>query len=98
MHLISLLEYFLFLECPIDINPSRYIPANIRNMIICNMTNDCFGIQCCLDLKFKVPFGNEVATFSLPVGIKMDTCLFEVEASFGQFRHKTSILNYDWGK
>ncbi|VDI22130.1 Hypothetical predicted protein [Mytilus galloprovincialis] len=83
-------------DCPLVMDPKKYLPSNLHGMVRCNMTNDCFGLHCCLDLKFTVPFGVDIIELSVPMLFKMDSCNFEIEARFGNFKHKSSILNYDW--
>ncbi|XP_063399952.1 uncharacterized protein LOC134684586 [Mytilus trossulus] len=82
-------------DCPLAIDPKKYLPSNLHGIVRCNMTNDCFGLHCCLDLKFTVRV--DIIELSVPMLFKMDSCNFEVEAKFGTFKYKSSILNYDWG-
>ncbi|CAG2196997.1 unnamed protein product [Mytilus edulis] len=45
--------------CPVTINPQKYLPASIRTMLQCEMTDNCFGLDCCIDLTFKLPLGDK---------------------------------------
>ncbi|XP_052090897.1 uncharacterized protein LOC127727822 [Mytilus californianus] len=86
------------IDCPVMINPQKYLPASIRTMIQCKMTDNCLGLHCCLDLTFKLPLGDKMVTFNIPFWVKFDPCQFEVDIAFGGFRYKRYILNYDWGE
>ncbi|VDI70196.1 Hypothetical predicted protein [Mytilus galloprovincialis] len=85
-------------DCPVMINPQKYLPASIRTMVQCQMTDNCLGLHCCLDLTFKLPLGDRMVTFNIPFWVKFDPCQFEVDIAFGGFRYKRYILNYDWGE
>jgi hypothetical protein len=93
--------YYIFFnpaDCPLDINPQKYLPPSVSKMLRCQMPENCFGLQCCLDLSFKLPFGDVQVSYSIPFWFKMSPCDFEIDAAFGPFRHKSVLLNYDWGK
>ncbi|XP_076116682.1 uncharacterized protein LOC143084161 [Mytilus galloprovincialis] len=84
-------------DCPVDINPQKYLPAAIRNMLRCEMPQNCFGLNCGLDLSFKLPFGDFHVSYNIPFWFKMSPCDFDIDIKFGPFQHKTVLLNYDWG-
>ncbi|CAG2218292.1 unnamed protein product [Mytilus edulis] len=85
-------------DCPVDINPQKYLPAAIRNMLTCEMPQNCFGLNCGLDLSFKLPFGDFHVSYNIPFWFKISPCDFDIDIKFGPFQHKTVLLNYDWGK
>ncbi|XP_076116635.1 uncharacterized protein LOC143084113 [Mytilus galloprovincialis] len=84
-------------DCPVDINPQKYLPAAIRNMLRCEMPQNCFGLNCGLDLSFKLPFGDFHVSYNIPFWFKISPCDFDIDIKFGPFQHKTVLLNYDWG-
>ncbi|XP_052071172.1 uncharacterized protein LOC127709610 [Mytilus californianus] len=52
-------------DCPVTINPQKYLPANIRTMLQCEMTENCFGLDCCIDLSFQLPLGDRMVTYHM---------------------------------
>ncbi|XP_076076027.1 uncharacterized protein LOC143046851 [Mytilus galloprovincialis] len=83
-------------DCPVTINPQKYLPASIRTMLQCEMTDNCFGLDCCIDLTFQLPLGDEDVTFHIPFWFKFKPCDFEVDARFGGFTYHKYILDYNW--
>ena len=86
------------LDCPLTINPQKYLPASVRTMLQCKMVENCLGLHCCLDLSFKLPLGDKTVYYNIPFWIKFEPCQFKIDIAFGGFRYERYILNYDWGK
>ena len=80
------------------INPQKYLPSSVRTMVQCEMTDNCFGLHCCLDLAFKLPLGDKIVTYHIPFWFKFEPCEFELDIRFGGYSHHGYILNYDWGR
>ncbi|VDI41391.1 Hypothetical predicted protein [Mytilus galloprovincialis] len=85
-------------DCPGMINPQKYLPASIRTMLQCEMTDNCFGLDCCIDLSFQLPLGDRTVTYHIPFWFKFEPCDFEVDVRFGGYTYKKIILDYDWGE
>jgi hypothetical protein len=80
------------------INPQKYLPSSVRNMVQCEIADNCFGLHCCLDLSFKLPLGDKIVTYHIPFWFKFEPCEFELDIRFGGYSHHGYILNYDWGR
>ncbi|XP_055958143.1 uncharacterized protein LOC130013542 [Patella vulgata] len=85
-------------DCPWNIDVEKYLPANIKDKVTCGMPDNCFGLHCCVDFEFKIPFVDEPIHKSVPVFLEFDPCNFVLKVGFGQFQHTETLLTYDWGK
>ncbi|XP_063420822.1 uncharacterized protein LOC134706043 [Mytilus trossulus] len=73
------------------------IVDSMKGLAQCEVTDNCLGMDCCLGLKFKLPFQGDDVTYSIPFGFKLNPCDFEIEINLASYYHKTVLLNYDWG-
>jgi len=74
------------------------IPEFLKNFVTCNLTEDCFGLYCCVDLTFGVPLTNMEITATFPIWFQMDPCNFSIEAGIGDRIFREELLQYEWGK
>ncbi|KAK6174798.1 hypothetical protein SNE40_013376 [Patella caerulea] len=85
-------------DCPWNIDVEKYLPATLKDKVTCGMPENCFGLHCCVDFEFKIPFVDEPIQKSVPVFLEFDPCNFVLKVGFGQFQHTETLLTYDWGK
>lgn len=88
-----MLYFVLIAEC----SSTFKIIDSLKGLALCELTDNCLGLECCLGLKFKLPFNGNDVTYSIPFGFKLQPCDFEIEISLATYYHKTVLLNYDWG-
>ena len=79
------------------INPEKYLPADIRSMLQCEMVNNCHGLHCCIDLSFQLPLGDITVTYHIPFWFIFEPCEFKVDVRFGGYNRTKFLLDYDWG-
>ncbi|XP_021353372.1 uncharacterized protein LOC110450253 [Mizuhopecten yessoensis] len=84
-------------DCPVSLDPTRYLPDSVKSMFRCEMTDDCFGIKCCLDLSFTVPLGDVEVQLNVPFHFQVQPCDLMMDAKLGTYRHQTQLLTYEWG-
>lgn len=91
MHFVS--------ECPSFLQQiDRFIPQVLKNILKCNVTDNCFGIYCCVDFEVPIPLSDLRIQVTFPVYFEMDPCKFAVEAGIGSIQSREELLKYEWGK
>ena len=98
--LLVLIRFLLYLDCPFKVNVQSYLPAAVKHMVKCEMPQNCFGLDCCIDLKFKLPaaLGGREISYNIPFWFKMSPCDFSIDVGFGTWTYKTVLFSYAWGK
>jgi hypothetical protein len=90
------LIYFIS-DCPPAMNISNMIPPFMRNILKCELADNCFGVSCCVKFGFTIPFSSIQINVSFPVWFKMDPCDFRIDTRIGSFKYEEQLLKYEWG-
>ncbi|XP_053398719.1 uncharacterized protein LOC128556879 [Mercenaria mercenaria] len=85
-------------ECPPAMNISTMIPSFMKNILHCELADNCFGISCCVHFDFTIPLSSIELEVSFPVWFKMDPCDFHVDTGIGALQFEEQLLKYEWGK
>ncbi|ESO82597.1 hypothetical protein LOTGIDRAFT_236952 [Lottia gigantea] len=84
-------------DCPWNIDVEKYLPAKVKDKVTCGMPDDCFGVNCCVDFQFKIPFIDDPVVKSVFIYAKFDPCDFRLDVGFGKYKHSEKLLTYQWG-
>ena len=57
----------------------------------CRVLEECFGIECCLDLDITI------TTIAVNAWFIFDPCELTLSVGFGNWFYNMSLLTYDWG-
>ncbi|VDH91582.1 Hypothetical predicted protein [Mytilus galloprovincialis] len=87
-------------DCPWNIDVKSYLPTSVKHLVTCEMPDNCFGLDCCIDVKFTLPpaLGGRVIAYSVPFWFKMSPCDFTIDVGFGTWTYKKTLFEYAWGK
>ncbi|XP_060566993.1 uncharacterized protein LOC132725822, partial [Ruditapes philippinarum] len=83
-------------DCPPAMNISNMIPPFMRNILQCELADNCFGVTCCVNFGFTIPFSSIQISISFPVWFKMDPCDFRVDTGIGSLKYEEQLLKYEW--
>ncbi|XP_076086345.1 uncharacterized protein LOC143057006 [Mytilus galloprovincialis] len=63
------------------------------------MPENCFGLDCCIDVKFQLPaaLGGKVLAYSVRFWFKMSPCDFTIDVGIGTWTYKKTLFEYTWG-
>lgn len=97
----SVLNIFLnvFLVCSniIDVDSNLLIKV-VKDMVICQFFQGCYGVQCCFDLIFILFLGDTVIFKNFFFWFIVDFCDFFIDIGLGDFiLFKFIFFNYDFG-
>ncbi|CAG2189963.1 unnamed protein product [Mytilus edulis] len=89
----------LDVNCPWNIDVKSYLPTSVKHLVTCEMPDNCFGLDCCIDVKFTLPpaLGGRVIAYSVPFWFKMSPCDFTIDVGFGTWTYKKTLFEYAWG-
>ncbi|XP_046574117.1 uncharacterized protein LOC124282192 [Haliotis rubra] len=85
-------------DCPSA--PADYknlLPASFHDNVNCELPDNCFGIECCVDFSFDIPLFENPLVKHVPFFLKFEPCNFIVEVGFGSYYHRERLLTYNWG-
>ena len=74
-------------DCPIGLQA-----PSIDNILECSLDDKCLGIQCCVNLDFKI----DVLMFK--TWVILDPCEFTFSVGFEKLSMNVSLFSYEWGK
>ncbi|KAJ8320503.1 hypothetical protein KUTeg_002090 [Tegillarca granosa] len=74
----------------------KFLPDKVKPMVRCELPDNCFGLQCCLDIKFKIPFGDAEIQKNIPFWFKFSPCTLHIDVGFGTYRFETELFEYEW--
>lgn len=90
--------YIFISDCPPAMNISSMIPSFMKNILRCELADNCFGVSCCVDLGFTIPLSSIKIEMSFPIWFKIDPCDFNIEAGINSIKREEQLLKYEWGK
>ena len=64
---------------------------SIANVVECAVNDECNGIQCCINLDFKI------AQLMLNTWFTVDLCQFSFSVGFENWSKEYSMFAFDWG-
>ncbi|WAR06113.1 hypothetical protein MAR_021482 [Mya arenaria] len=82
--------------CPPTLDISNVVPDSLKNILRCQLSDDCFGIRCCIDLTFQIPLSSVQLTVEIPIWFGMDPCEFTVQAGIADLKFSEQLLRYNW--
>ncbi|XP_052806223.1 uncharacterized protein LOC128235441 [Mya arenaria] len=82
--------------CPPTLDISNAIPESLDQILRCQLSDDCFGIRCCIDLTFQIPLSSVQISVEIPVWFDMDPCEFTVRAGIADKKYSEQLLQYNW--
>lgn len=86
-------------DCPEKIDVQKNLPTAVRDMVKCEQTTNCWGIDCCLQLAFRIPLGDTNITRNITFWFKLDPCDFSLDIGLGgKTLLKTYLLEYEFGE
>ena len=81
-----------------DSEPADFIPPLLKEILKCKMLDNCWGVSCCLEFGFDIPFSDTRMNVSTPFIFKYDPCQYFVEMSVGKdYRITRWFVEYEWG-
>ncbi|WAR05120.1 hypothetical protein MAR_020489 [Mya arenaria] len=88
-------------EPPTDCAPlfgiSNIVPESLKKILRCQLSDDCFGLFCCVDLTFQMPLSSVELSVGFPVWFSIDPCEFIIKAGIAHLEFKEQLLQYNWG-
>ncbi|XP_053398133.1 uncharacterized protein LOC128556594 [Mercenaria mercenaria] len=85
-------------DCPSSLNISSMIPPSMKDVLKCELADNCFGITCCVSFGFTIPLSSTEMKVAFPVWFKMDPCDFHIDTGIGGQRAEAQLLKYEWGQ
>ena len=86
-------------DCPWTIDVQRYLPSAIRDNVTCEMTPNCLGITCCMDVEVDLPLMKQPLEYHIPFHLIFSPCdNMKIDLAFGSYTRVEQLLNYEFGK
>ena len=76
----------------------EYIPASLQSIVKCEMLDNCWGLNCCIDFTLNIPLSSKTVPVSISFMFRYDPCQYFAEIAIGKHTFKEWLFEYDWGR
>ena len=72
--------------------PAGFQIPGIDDILMCSVDEKCLGIQCCINIDFKIK------KLMMKTWLILDPCDFTFSVGFEKVTYDLTLFTYEWGK